>query len=336
MKATEVIDRALPGPDVTGAEVTGSISRFQLLASRGPYYWRLLKSLPYGATRRITRHKCHGYRVMEPFFNGSYGLEMGGPSPIFSRNKLIPVYGCCRKIDNCNFSSQNIWNVPGRRAEPGVSFARDYVAEAGDLSSIQDGTYDFVLASHVLEHLANPLRGLQEWRRVLRPGGAMLVIVPDRRGTFDHRRTPTSFEHLEADFRKNTTEQDLTHLDEILARHDLALDPGAGSAAEFRQRCLNNATVRAMHHHVFVPEVLVQMFSRMQLRVLSVAIERPFHIVAFAQRVDAVEREEVERQNLVLQNLAFLQETAEWRNHDPLKKERMVRANRPPASLAKE
>jgi hypothetical protein len=69
-----------------------------------------------------------------------------------------------------------------------------------------------------------------------------------------------------------------------------------------------------MHHHVFVPDVLVRMFSRVQMRVLSIGIERPFHIIGFAQRVDAVESEEAE-----LQNLDFIKEAAEWRKYDPLK-----------------
>jgi SAM-dependent methyltransferase len=292
-----------------------SVSRLRLLASHGPYYWRLLKSLPYGAARRLTRSKCRDYSLMEPFFRDKYGLEIGGPSPIFCGNKLIPVYGRCRKMDNLNFSSHTIWNLPGQNPEPGFAFARQYVAEASDLSQVPDETYDFVLASHVLEHVANPLRALQEWKRVLSPQGTMLVIVPDRRGTFDHRRAPTTFEHIEADFRNSTTEADLTHLDEILALHDIALDPGAGSAQQFRERCLNNAAVRALHHHVFVPEVVVRMFSRVQMRVLSVAIERPFHIIVFAQRVDAAESNDVEGQNI-----NFIEEAAEWRQHDPLGK----------------
>ncbi len=312
-----VNDRGVTDGGMTARAMTGSISKVRFLTAHAPYYWRLLKSLPYAATRRITRRKCVGYPAMEPFFKDGYGLEMGGPSPIFWGNKAIPVYDRCRAIDNCNFASHTIWDVPGGvpGAARGFRFARQYVAEASDLSQIRDGTYEFLLASHVLEHVANPLRALEEWRRVLGRRGAMLVIVPDRRGTFDHRRAPTTFEHVAADFRNNIQEDDLTHLDEILALHDVALNPGAGSPQQFRERCLNNAAVRALHHHVFVPEVLVRMFSRVQMRVLSVAIERPFHIVVFAQRVDAVEREEAE-----LQNLDFLAEIAEWRKHDPLKK----------------
>jgi SAM-dependent methyltransferase len=298
-----------------GGGLTGALSRIQLLAAHSAYYWRWLKSLPHGAARRITRGRCRDYSVMEPFLRDKYGLEIGGPSPIFGANKLVPVYDQCRKMDNANFSSHTIWSLPGPNPEMSFSYQRQYVAEAGDLRQIPDETYDFVLASHVLEHVANPLRALEEWRRVLRPGGTMLVIVPDRRATFDHRRTPTRFEHLEEDFRSNTTEQDLTHLVEILALHDLTLDPDAGSVSQFRERCLRNAAVRAMHHHVFIPEVLVRMFSRIQMKVVSLGIERPFHVIGFAQRVDAVQRDESERQNL-----GFLEQNAGWRRHDPLLK----------------
>lgn len=58
---------------------------------------------------------------------------------------------------------------------------------------------DFVVLSHVIEHLADPLGMLNEIRRVLRPGGIAAVVVPDRRYTFDQGRPGTTFEHLIGD-----------------------------------------------------------------------------------------------------------------------------------------
>ena len=81
----------------------------------------------------------------------------------------------------------------------------------------REGLANFsMLASHVLEHLANPLGALAEWRRVVGAGGHILLIVPQREGTFDHRRPVTKLEHLRADARELTGEDDLTHLPEIL------------------------------------------------------------------------------------------------------------------------
>jgi len=294
-----------------------ALARAKLIAHHAPYSWRLLKAVPYGVARRFARGKCHDYPLMEPLFRDRCGLEIGGPSPIFGDNKLIPVYNCCAKMDNVNFSYRTIWDRASSRPHDRMTFTTQYVAEASHLDSIPDEAYDFVLASHVLEHVANPLGALAEWKRVLRRRGAMLVIVPDLRVSFDRNRNPTSFEHIEADWANGTSEADLGHIQEILTCHDLGLDPGAGSALQFRERCLRNFTIRALHHHVFVPEVVLRMLDVIGMKVLSLAIERPAHIVALAVRTDAHEAEDAQRQNL-----GFLEEQAEWRKRDPLARRR--------------
>jgi SAM-dependent methyltransferase len=41
-----------------------------------------------------------------------------------------------------------------------------------------DGSFDLITASDVLEHLRDENEALQEWRRVLKPGGRLVVFVP--------------------------------------------------------------------------------------------------------------------------------------------------------------
>ena len=53
----------------------------------------------------------------------------------------------------------------------------DVVADLRDLP-LDDASFDFVLCTEVLEHVSDPLRALQEIRRVLRPGGSVLITVP--------------------------------------------------------------------------------------------------------------------------------------------------------------
>jgi SAM-dependent methyltransferase len=256
-----------------------------------PYYVKWLRGLPYGALRRITHRKCRAYSIIEPFVTDKRGLEIGGPSPFFGGNKLVPVYDRCRQIDNCDFSGQTVWSNAAEKRGFETVFEKRYVAEASDLQAVSDASYDFVVASHVLEHIANPLRALQEWKRVLKPGGTLLILVPDRRHTFDRRRPFSSFEHIEADFLANTREDDLTHLDEVLSLHDLSLDPWAGSREQFIGRCLRNAEIRAMHHHVFSSEVLAAMFARLNVCVLNISHERPDHILGFVRKTDPTEYE---------------------------------------------
>lgn len=58
---------------------------------------------------------------------------------------------------------------------------RGYRAELGSLSRVPlpDASVDIVTLKHTLEHVEAPLAGLKELFRILRPGGSLLVVVPD-------------------------------------------------------------------------------------------------------------------------------------------------------------
>lgn len=60
-----------------------------------------------------------------------------------------------------------------------------------DLLAIEfpDAQFDFVIADHVLEHVADDVRALGEIRRVLRPGGRAILQTPYS------ARLPTKFEN---------------------------------------------------------------------------------------------------------------------------------------------
>ena len=73
--------------------------------------------------------------------------------------------------------------------------APDVVADAADLP-FESESLDFIIASHVLEHLAFPLATLEGWYRLLAPGGDLLLRVPDKRFTFDAKRQRTPLAHL--------------------------------------------------------------------------------------------------------------------------------------------
>jgi SAM-dependent methyltransferase len=44
---------------------------------------------------------------------------------------------------------------------------------------LKDGTMDFVFSSHVLEHVDEPAKAIEEWLRVLKSGGYLLMLIPD-------------------------------------------------------------------------------------------------------------------------------------------------------------
>jgi hypothetical protein len=59
------------------------------------------------------------------------------------------------------------------------------------LESVDYAKYDFVYASHVLEHTPNPLRSIKEWVRVVRGGGVIYLVIPNKQKTYDICRDVT-------------------------------------------------------------------------------------------------------------------------------------------------
>jgi SAM-dependent methyltransferase len=68
-------------------------------------------------------------------------------------------------------------------SEDALAFCRERGLEkvklgAGEELPYEDGTFDLVTAFDVVEHMDDDLAGLTEMRRVLRPGGRVLLFVP--------------------------------------------------------------------------------------------------------------------------------------------------------------
>jgi SAM-dependent methyltransferase len=68
-------------------------------------------------------------------------------------------------------------------SEDALAFCRERGLEKVKLGAAEklpydDGTFDLVTALDVVEHLDDDLAGLREMRRVLRPGGRVLLFVP--------------------------------------------------------------------------------------------------------------------------------------------------------------
>lgn len=198
------------------------------------------------------------------------------------------MYPLAERVDNVNFAHSTIWEGG---IKEGASFTfhagktpgQQFIAEGFDLHMVRSGSYDFVLSSHMLEHTANPLRALSEWGRVLKTGGGRLVlVVPHRDGTFDHRRPITTLQHLVEDFERGMGEDDLTHLPEILQLHDGSKDPTVHDIT-FCERAERNAELRSLHHHVFDTRLIFDAVNKTGLEVLAVEPLRPYHIIVLAR-----------------------------------------------------
>ena len=98
-------------------------------------------------------------RMHEPNFSNRYfvgkGLDIGGgPDPLGLYLELFP-----------RMQGVKIWDKTDGNAET--------------LDTIKNCIFDFVHSSHCLEHLDDPSQALQNWFRVLKPDGYLVIMVPD-------------------------------------------------------------------------------------------------------------------------------------------------------------
>ncbi|MBI4667221.1 MAG: methyltransferase domain-containing protein [Nitrospinae bacterium] len=72
---------------------------------------------------------------------------------------------------------------PGERGQDASQKGRvsqaDVEASGDDMPMFEDGSLDYIIARHNLEHYVDPLKTLMEWRRVLKPGGVIALVLPD-------------------------------------------------------------------------------------------------------------------------------------------------------------
>jgi SAM-dependent methyltransferase len=115
---------------------------------------------------RITRHVRPGVRVLDA------GCGAGEYVAALSR---------------LGYDVQGVEYLPEKVAQWGGAHRGDPRVQQGDLMRLPfpDGAFDAVLLNEVLEHVPDERATLSELRRVLRPGGVLLLFSPNRRWPFE-------------------------------------------------------------------------------------------------------------------------------------------------------
>jgi SAM-dependent methyltransferase len=109
----------------------------------------------------------------------------------------------------------------------------DVIDDGEKLEKIPDGSADYIIANHFLEHTEDPIGTIGTHLRKLRPGGALFYAVPDKRYTFDFRRPVTPVEHMIRDHEEGPSASRQGHYEEWTR---LTLDPPhAGGEEAFEQ-----------------------------------------------------------------------------------------------------
>jgi SAM-dependent methyltransferase len=192
-------------------------------------------------------------KILSEITNKKLGLEIGGPSPTGTI-----IYENAVSIDNVIFSKNTIWsNHTDVYNYYDGKTGNVIINDAVNISIVENDCYDFCFSSHSLEHIANPLKAINEWLRIIKNGGYIVIIVPEKSRCFDHKRDYSKFSILLSQYEKNVGEDDLSTLPEIIMKHDLTMDGPAGNLEEFTKRSLDNFNNRCLHHYVYNDELLM-------------------------------------------------------------------------------
>jgi ADP-heptose:LPS heptosyltransferase len=104
-------------------------------------------------TSKAVQRRLHDSNFATRYFKG-HGIDIGsGDDPLGAYVELFPLMSC-------------------------ESFDKGH-GDAQTMESYADETFDFVHSSHCLEDLADPIAALENWWRIVRPGGHLIVTVPD-------------------------------------------------------------------------------------------------------------------------------------------------------------
>lgn len=176
----------------------------------------------------------------------------------------------------------------------------DVVDEAETLATVPDGSQDFVVANHFLEHCEDPIGTLKTFLRVLRPGGVMYLTVPDKRYTFDRDRPVTPLDHLLRDHEEGPEWSRREHFEEYVRFALGVTDP---VECDLRVEHLL-ATGYSIHYHVWTQKELVELLT-------AVMDDLGFEIELFLKRkyeVIAVLRNREEKEPQITQTRTQIRE----------------------------
>jgi SAM-dependent methyltransferase len=117
---------------------------------------------------------------------------------------------------------------------------------------------DFVVANHLLEHLVNPIRFLEQCYQVLVPGGLLYLGLPDKRHIFDCYRRRTTLAELLTRYESGVTEVSAEQIAEFVNHAewpDEPLRPGDPTQrAQFEWHAR-----RSVHVNVWVLDDIVEL-----------------------------------------------------------------------------
>lgn len=168
-------------------------------------------------------------KIAHQYLDGLKGIEIGP-----SAHNPFNIPGCLfvdqYQPDNTHGYGSEQTRLAGKIQQV------DVIADASNLP-FEDSSLDYIITSHLLEHIWDPIFCIKEWIRVLKPNGYILTIVPHRNRGLESDKT-----------------RDITSLNELIERNNNPdLNPNIDT-----------------HHNVFIKENLKELFEYCKTKTIEI------------------------------------------------------------------
>lgn len=129
---------------------------------------------------------------------------------------------------------------------PQIITKPEVLCDGETLNAFRPSSFDFITASHLLEHLRNPIGAIEKWIHTLKRGGYLVIIIPEKNFTFDKHRPVTQIAHFLDDYKSNTKQKDYFH---YLEWAELKEKRIASEIPIYAKKLMNEGY--PIHRHVF-------------------------------------------------------------------------------------
>jgi len=214
-------------------------------------------------------------------------LEIGGPTILFKENSSYPIYNLFNSIDNINLYELTDSFI-SIKSDNDNKLYRNIFNQLKEINK----TYDIIVSSHVIEHMANPIAILNNYKKLLNNKSYILSILPNKTEFWDRVRPTTTIEHIIQDYINNTDEDDKTHEEEnLIVNHPYKIDKNHSDKPNnisYEEMIKNNINYRLMHHHCFDINLCIQLHEYLNFKTIACFVppNDKLQIIYFGYKTD--------------------------------------------------
>ena len=157
---------------------------------------------------------------------------------------------------------------------------------------VDDSCFDFLISAHCLEHCVDPIKVLNEWKRIIRKEGKIILILPHCERTFDKKRKKSDINNHINDFNNSISVDD--YINENGSHRHILEESAEVSFENFNHSWEKKARIERdkwdfkwlsetgnIHYHVWTQNEVIDLLSYIDFKIIYCNPEVPGRLDSF-------------------------------------------------------